>query len=352
MDNMNNNRTGFKDTVFTEDQFDTIASMFQNFGDFLMIVNLGGGILKYNPLFLTTLGYSKTELATCHFNKIFETDSGEKLDSIAALLLKSGNLLIRGAFNRRDGIKIPVESKLSHITYNGKPAIFFICHNISHYIYSQKVSEEKFRDLRKYLSGVILAIANAVEARDAYTAGHQQRVSEIARLIATEMGLSLEKIDAVRAAASIHDIGKIGIPTEILNKTNALIPVEMELIRRHTNLGFQILSTIDFPWPISAIVVQHHERVDGTGYPYGLEGDMTLTEAKIISIADVVEAMSTHRPYRPAVGIESAMEEIDTNRGILYDSDVVDACISLYNKNRLAFDHEKINRQNKMKRYF
>jgi HD-GYP domain-containing protein (c-di-GMP phosphodiesterase class II) len=173
-------------------------------------------------------------------------------------------------------------------------------------------------------------MAVVVETRDPYTAGHQRRVSDLARAIATEMNLSRGRIDGIRVMGSIHDIGKISVPAEILSKPTKLTDIEFGLIKAHSSAGYDILKEIEFPWPVAEIVLQHHEKLNGFGYPRGLKGNEILPEAKIICVADVVEAMASHRPYRPALGIEKALEEIFQNRGILYDPDVVDACLRLF----------------------
>ncbi len=201
-------------------------------------------------------------------------------------------------------------------------------------ITEQRQAEEELRlnmkQMRKNLDGTIKAIARTVETRDAYTAGHQRRTTEIAGAIAYEMGLSKEVIGGIRMAGVIHDLGKISVPAEILSKPGKISESEFSLIKQHPQAGYDILEGIDFNWPVADIVLQHHERLDGSGYPNGLKGDEILLEARIIGVADVIEAMASHRPYRPALGIDDAFEEITTKRGILYDPVVVDASIDLF----------------------
>ena len=190
-----------------------------------------------------------------------------------------------------------------------------------------KTSYEKTRLI---LSGTVLAMSKIVESRDPYTAGHEQQVSGIAGLIAQKMSLSYDQVEAIRVAGSLHDIGKIGVPSEILTKPGRLSWLEMEMIKTHTQNAYDILKTIEFPYPIAQIILQHHERMDGSGYPQGLKGEDILLEARIIGVADVLEAMSAHRPYRPALGMEAAMDEIVKNRGAFYDPNVVDTCLGIY----------------------
>jgi HD-GYP domain-containing protein (c-di-GMP phosphodiesterase class II) len=191
--------------------------------------------------------------------------------------------------------------------------------------------------LRAALDGTIEALAATVERRDAYTAGHQLRVAALAHAIGSELRLSAERIHGLHLAASIHDIGKIGVPAEILAKPVRLAAVEMSIVRTHAQTGYDILKGVDFPWPIADIIGQHHERLDGSGYPQGLKDGEILLEARILAVADVVEAMSSHRPYRAALGIEAALKEIERGRGSLYDPEVADACVRLFRDGRFAF---------------
>lgn len=205
-----------------------------------------------------------------------------------------------------------------------------------------KRAEDELREnverLKKVMSGVIRAIDVIVETRDPYTAGHQHQVARLATTIATGMGLPADTVEAIFVAASIHDLGKIYVPSEILSKPGRISDIERGFIRTHPQVGYDILKSIDFPWPIAEIVLQHHERMNGSGYPRGLkDGDIRI-EARIIGLADVVESMGSHRPYRPTLGIEKALDEIRTNRGILYDSDVVDICLALFQEKGFRFE--------------
>jgi PAS domain S-box-containing protein/putative nucleotidyltransferase with HDIG domain len=184
--------------------------------------------------------------------------------------------------------------------------------------------------LRKALGGTVQAIASVVDSKDPYTAGHQRRVADISRAIATEMGLSPDRIEGIRMAGIIHDIGKVSVPAEILSMPRKLTDLEFSLIKTHAQSGYEILKDIEFPWPIARMVLEHHERMNGSGYPNGLTGDKLLPESRILAVADVVEAMATYRPYRAALGLSAALEEIAKNRGILYDPEAVDACLRLF----------------------
>ena len=197
--------------------------------------------------------------------------------------------------------------------------------------------EERTAELQETLRGVIYALTMTIEYKDPYTAGHQQRVSDLAHAIAKEMGFSRDKIMGIRMAGVLHDIGKIAIPVEILSKPGRLSKTEFELIKNHSQVGCDILKSIKFPWPLSQIVLQHHERMDGSGYPNGLLGKEILIEAKILGVADVVEAMASHRPYRPALGIDKALEEISNNKGKLYDAEAVNACLKIFKEKEFKF---------------
>ena len=198
--------------------------------------------------------------------------------------------------------------------------------------------EKTLKKLQKALNATIQAIALIVETRDAYTAGHQRRVAGLASAIAVEMGLSEEQIEATQMASVIHDLGKVSIPVEILSKPTRLSKIEFSLIKTHPQAGYDILKDIEFPCPVAQIILQHHERMDGSGYPKGLLGEDILLEARIMGVADVVEAMAFHRPYRPALGIEKALEEISKGKGILYDPGVADACLKLIKEKGFKFE--------------
>lgn len=200
----------------------------------------------------------------------------------------------------------------------------------------QKV-EERTAELQETLKGTIFALTMTVEYRDPYTSGHQQRVSDLASAIAKEMDFPEDKIMGIRMAGVLHDIGKIAIPVEILSKPGRLSKTEFELIKNHPQVGYDILNSIKFPWPISQIILQHHERMDGSGYPNGLLGKEILIEAKILGAADVVEAMASHRPYRPALGIDKALEEISNNKGKFYDTETSNACLRVFKEKKFKF---------------
>ncbi|MCL4367609.1 MAG: HD domain-containing protein [Actinobacteria bacterium] len=192
--------------------------------------------------------------------------------------------------------------------------------------------EEALDTLRRVLRETIGAIGLMAERRDPYTAGHQRRVAQLASAIAQKMGWSLKQTDGLRIAALLHDIGKIAVPAEMLSKPGRLTEYEFLIIKTHVQVGFEILNTIEFQSPVAPAVLQHHERLNGSGYPAGLSGEQIIAEARILGVADVIEAMSSHRPYRAALGIEASLKEISQNRSILYSPDVVDACLAIFDE--------------------
>ncbi len=216
------------------------------------------------------------------------------------------------------------------IVWNGQPHDQIIYQDITRQVQAENSMRESVEKLRKAMGGTIRAIASVVETKDPYTAGHQRRVADIARAIAREMNLRREQIDGLRMAAIIHDIGKVSVPSEILSSPRKLTPLEFSLIKTHAQSGYDIIKDIEFPWPIARMIIEHHERMDGSGYPNGLTGDKILQESRILAVADVVEAMATHRPYRPSLGLAAALDEITQNRGRLYDPEVVDACLCIF----------------------
>ncbi|MBN1532469.1 MAG: response regulator [Spirochaetes bacterium] len=232
----------------------------------------------------------------------------------------------------KSGRRIPVEYSVApqKDRLGAFVGTVMVIRDITERVKSEEMVMEGINLLRKTMGGMIQAIAYTIETRDPYTAGHQRRVSDLAREIAKTMGLTRFSIEGIRLAGVIHDLGKISVPAEILSKPGRLTEIEFSLIKIHPQIGYEIIKPIDFPWPVADIIYQHHERVDGSGYPRGLTGGEIMIEAKILAVADVVEAMASHRPYRASLGIDLALEEISSNRGSHYEGDVVDTCIDLF----------------------
>lgn len=300
-------------------------ALFENTGTATMIIEEDGTISMINTQGEKLSGYSKEEIE----NKMKWTDFviPEDMEKMKKCHIA----------RRKAGGKPPTEYEFSFIDRKGNVKDIFLktgmVPNTKKSITSlmditkHKISEER---LKKTMDTAIDTMSKIVEAKDPYTAGHQRNVSQIATFIAQEMKLPQDKIEGTRIASLIHDIGKISVPTELLNKSITLSDIEFSLIKDHSQIGYDILKSIDFFYPVAKIVLQHHERLDGSGYPNNLKGDEIMLEAKIIGVADVVEAMSSHRPYRPSFGIDKALEEISKNKAILYDSKVVDACLKIF----------------------
>lgn len=231
---------------------------------------------------------------------------------------------------RKDDSTIEVGAHRARATHRGRPAVIGLIQDIT----EKSRAEEKIRQhavrLERAMQGTINVVATIGELRDPYTHGHERRVGEIAVAIATEMRLDANRIEGIRIAGYMHDVGKIGVPAEILAKPGRLTSLEFDLVKDHAQQSYEILKGFDFPWPVAQAAWQHHERIDGSGYPRGLKGDEIILEARILAIADTVEAMSSHRPYRPGLGIDAALVEIEKWRGSLYDVQAADACLSLF----------------------
>ena len=238
---------------------------------------------------------------------------------------------------RKDGSTIDVGVHGARATHRGWPAIIGLLQDIS----EKKRAEEQIRrhmaQLETAFMSTVQVATTLSEMRDPYTAGHERRVAEIAVAIGAELGFDSRQREGLRVAGYLHDIGKITIPSEILSKPGRLTPIELDLIRGHAQASYDVLKAVEFPWPVAGVALQHHERIDGSGYPQGLEGEAILLEARIMAVADVVEAMSSHRPYRPGSGIEVALAEIERGRGTSYDADAVDACLRLFREKHYQF---------------
>ena len=309
-------------------------------------VNSDGTFTFMNPRALEIMGLTKKASKDYNVADMAVTDfDGEPFPTDKrpfAQVMTTGNPAygIRCAIERADGQKV-------FLSVNGAPIfddagrirdMVFTLDDITELREGEERLKRSFLQLKNTLDGVIKAMGKIVEARDPYTAGHQERVAKLAYSIAGELNLSPDQINGIQLAGIVHDIGKICIPAEILNKPSKLSDLEFRLVKSHTDVGYEILKTIDFPYPIADIVHQHHERLNGSGYPDGLKCEKICLEAKILAVADVVEAMASHRPYRAALGLDAALEEIEKNKGILYDHEVVDACARLLREKGFTLD--------------
>ena len=243
-----------------------------------------------------------------------------------------------GSVIRKDGTIVDIGANAAATTYEGKPAIIGVVQDITERKHAQEQIRGYIAQLEASMLHTVEAVSVMVELRDPYTAGHERRVAEIAVAIAEEMGLPEQQRKGLQVIGTVHDVGKISLPAEILAKPTRITNIEFEIIKTHAQAGYDILKGIEFPWPVAQAILQHHERLDGSGYPNGLRGEEIILEARILAVADVVEAMATHRPYRPGLGIDAAMEEILKHRGMRYDAQVADACLRLFREKGYRLD--------------
>ncbi len=306
-----------------------LATIFENDPSGIILVNTKTRTVRdANRAAVEMIGLPKEDLVgkVCH-NFLCPAEEGRcPIIDLGQEVDRSERVLICA-----DGKRLPILKTVVPIKISGEE---YLLENFID-ITERKQAVEK---LRKTLIGTIQAMSLMVETRDPYTAGHQRRVSNLARAIAQEMGLSSDIVENIRIAGILHDIGKISVPAEMLSKPNRLSDIELSLIKVHPQSGYDIIKDTELPHPIAEIVLQHHERLDGSGYPQGLKDGQILLESRIIGVADVIEAMASHRPYRPAKGIDSALEEIEKNKGALYDADAVDACLKLFREKGFSFE--------------
>ena len=315
----------------SEEKYRTIL---KDMDDIYFEVDIKGNITFVNSSCCKTSGYSEEELLGISFTKISIPDGIEMVRQYFGEIFLTGKTGKPFLWNlmKKNGEQGFFELVASLIRdKQGKPIGFRgIGRDITERKRAEDLLKQTLASLRKAFGAIIKVMISAVEARDPYTSGHQTRSADIARSIATEMGLPADKIDGIRLAGSIHDIGKLSIPAEILAKPTKLTDLEFSLIKEHPQIGYEMLKDVESPWPLAEIVYQHHERMNGSGYPRKLKGDEIILEARIMAVSDVVEAMASHRPYRASLGIDAALEEIEKNKGILYDAAVVEACLRLF----------------------
>jgi PAS domain S-box-containing protein len=308
-------------------------ALFDHSLDLVYITDFEGRFIDANAAALNRLGYTREEIHSLNFASLLSDDqlllAVKTLQEIRETGIHKSIMEFR--LRHKNGSDVYVETRGSTVMSNGTPvAIQAIARDITERKRAEEQLRESLEQLRRAVETTIQVLVMAVEMKDPYTAGHQRRMTKLARTMATEMGLPPEKVEGLRMAGVIHDIGKITLPTEVLSKPTKLSAIELSLIREHVRLGYDILKDVESPWPLAEIVLQHHERMDGSGYPRGLKGEEILIEARILAVADVVEAMASHRPYRPALGIDTALAEIEKNRGLLYDSHAVDTCLRVF----------------------
>ncbi|EGJ51062.1 HD domain-containing phosphohydrolase [Desulfocurvibacter africanus] len=322
-----------------------LATTLNSIGDAVLTTDERGRVKYLNPAALRILGCEESLALGKDLSTIFALYDpkgvniapdlvSNVLDQAHTVASTDMHTLVTGPQR-----EVPVNMSHSPIISEGRSVrgTVLVLHDITERREAEYALQKSVSQLKTSLEETVNALAVTSEKRDPYTAGHQQRVSQLACAMAREQGLPKERIEGIRVAAILHDLGKIYVPAEILAKPTRLTQMEMGIMKTHAEVGFDILKNIPFPWPVAAAVLQHHERMDGSGYPNGLSDKDICCEARIISVADVVEAMSSHRPYRAALGIERALEEIARNRERLYDAECVDICLSLFRDKGFQF---------------
>jgi PAS domain S-box-containing protein len=311
--------------------------------DGFWLMSSDGHLLEVNEAYCAMSGYSMQELLGMRVSDVEAIQSEEEIASRIERIMAKGEDRFESQHHRKDGSLFDVEVCVTYGDAEGGWLTAFLRDITAEKAVARELDsnevrlegllEERERNLQQLaesLSSIIEVVSQVVETRDPYTAGHERRVSELAVRIAQDMDLSAEQVEEIRIAALIHDVGKISVPTEILVKPGGLSPMEFELIKGHSEAGYRILASTDLGGATAEIVLEHHERCDGSGYPRGLTADQLLEESKVIMVADVVEAMSSHRPYRPALGIGPALAEIERGAGLQYDAEVAESCARVF----------------------
>jgi len=314
-------------------------TLFEGSRDAIYITSGDNRSVEFNQATLDLFGYTRAEIMKMKLREVF-LNPGD-LRSLEREIRNKGYVKdYEVKFRRSDGEQMTcLITSTGRLSDDGSIREYqTIVRDITEQTLNQRRLHETLAMLRRNLDGIVQCVALVIEKKDPYTAGHQRRVTDLARAIAQEMGLSESQKDAIRMAGIIHDIGKISIPAEILSKPGRLTETEFSLLKIHPRIGYDILKEIEWPYPIAEIVLQHHERMDGSGYPQCLSGEEIMMEARVLGVADVVEAMASNRPYRPALGIEKALEGISKNRDALYDPDVVDACLRVFKEKGFEWD--------------
>ena len=316
---------------------DLFRILFEYAPDAYYLSDARGRFITGNRAAEALAGYRRDEIAGKSFMelKMLPRDQiAKSLKLLAMNVMKQPTGPDEFTLRRKDGSSVFVEIRTYPVSLKGRTVVLGIAHDITERRKAEERLEESFTQRLRSRDGIIQAIASLIDMRDPYTSGHQKRVADLARAIAVEMKLSPEDVDILHIAGLIHDLGKISVPSEILTKPGRLEDEELQLIREHPATGYAILKSIDLPDRVAQIVYQHHERMDGSGYPNGLAGREILLEARILSVAETVDAMLSHRPYRPALTLKKALEEIDKQKGRTYDPRVVEACLGLFKHKR------------------
>ena len=295
----------------------------------IVIIRQDGRLGYVNPRFAAMLGYAASEVIGKQMAPFVVERDRDRMAARTRTLLTGEveSTPNRFAVRTRSGGTIDVLGQAATVIWDGQPALIGVI-----------IDHTEQRRIERAMQHTIEALAGMVELRDPYTAGHQRRVTKLACAIAERLGMTQAQIDGLRLACAVHDIGKVQVPSEILSKPGPLSTIEYQIVQQHSEAGFNILKGIEFPWPVAQMVLQHHERLDGSGYPQGLRGDAILPEAKVLAVADVVDSMMARRPYREALGLQAALDEIEGHKGKLYDPAAVEACTSLLSERGSSFE--------------
>lgn len=312
-----------RESNFSRAALDSLTALFYMYDD-------RGRFIRWNEYFTTVTGCSGEELARMTPLDVVVESERALLKKTMGKVLTTKHVAAELSILCKDGTVKPHYLTGNLIEFENKQCVIGMGIDITERIKTEAKLQQTLESLRKAVGTTIQVLVSAVEARDPYTAGHQSRVAHLACAIASEMGLAQDKIEGIRLAGSIHDIGKLSVPAEILTRPSKLTNIEFSMIKEHSLNGYEMLKNVESSWPLAEIVYQHHERINGSGYPKNLKGDEIIIEARIMAVADVVEAMASHRPYRPSLGLNAALEEIEKNKGILYEETVAMACLKLF----------------------
>jgi PAS domain S-box-containing protein/putative nucleotidyltransferase with HDIG domain len=304
------------------------------------IVIIQDSFIRYvNPALARLSGFSRKRLVGKPFQDFVAPEESKRVEDfdIRRKTGKSAPFFYETVGKNKKGQRLNIQVSISQISYHGKSAFLVVAQDVTKYKQAESELSGALEKVRVALGATVQAIMEIVEKRDPYTAGHQRRVADLGVAIASELEYPADQIEGIRMAGLLHDLGKISIPAEILTKPQKLSEAEYDLIKAHPKTAYDILRKIVFPWPVADIIHQHHERMNGSGYPQGLKDGEIVAEARILAVADVVEAMTTHRPYREAKRLEDALDEINQNKGVLYDSEAVDGCIRAFRSGDFEF---------------
>lgn len=297
-------------------------------------------IMAVNDAMIEKYGYSRKDFLAMKSEQLRPPE--ERLESHATVgRIRSGprDMTTQGVWHHelRDGRVIDVEVFAKLLEFGGRESVMALANDVTERVEARRELGRQLAMVESALHATVATVMKMGELRDPYTAGHERRVGELSEAIGRELGLDAKALRGLEIMGDLHDVGKITVPTELLTKPGKLSRVEFEMIKEHAQQGYEILRKLEFPWPVADVAWQHHERMDGSGYPRGLRGGQIMKEARILSVADVVEAMSSHRPYRPSLGASIALEEIEKNAGRLYCEEAVRACLRLFREKGFAF---------------